>query len=272
MKKTDIEKILKQGSIKQKIKLYYTDIAYFNTKGIITAELKGSGTVNARMHRPDKILTDKERDLILNSIKEPKDIKYYNDLALTNKAFLMFKPLVTLQCKYNLYLTSEFKKIVAITLIHKGYEDSINEILEEINNKKTRDKVFIKALDSLQKFDATVNKGKDNIPTIEIKQGQINDDFIKLIATINTSIRESKEYIETISFFVKKSLPLQPYKQFLKDAENEIKKNIDICKKISDTLIKSLKYKDLKEDIINWEDVEVIVSNEDINDIKNAGL
>ena len=42
MRKTDIERIIKQGSTRQKIKLYFTDVAYFNTKGIAQAELKGT--------------------------------------------------------------------------------------------------------------------------------------------------------------------------------------------------------------------------------------
>lgn len=40
MKQTDIERIIKQGSPKQKIKLYFTDIAHFNTIGQYTAKIK----------------------------------------------------------------------------------------------------------------------------------------------------------------------------------------------------------------------------------------
>ena len=56
MRKTDIERIIKQGSTRQKIKLYFTDVAYFNTKGIAQAELKGT-VENLRLELKDEILT-----------------------------------------------------------------------------------------------------------------------------------------------------------------------------------------------------------------------
>ena len=77
MRKTDIERIIKQGSARQKIKLYFTDAAYFNTKGQFQAELKGSGD-SLRLETKDEILTDKERDLILcleNIIARNENIK-----------------------------------------------------------------------------------------------------------------------------------------------------------------------------------------------------
>ena len=65
MKKTDIERIIKQGSTRQKIKLYFTDLAYFNTVGINTVNIAGGDLITK-----EEILTDKERGLIFSSIKE----------------------------------------------------------------------------------------------------------------------------------------------------------------------------------------------------------
>ena len=103
MKRTDIERILKQGSVKQKIKLYMTDIAlgnidwgHFNIE-FDNKELNIKGT---------KLLTNKESDLLWSSIKDPKDIKYYEDLRLWNKAFLMFKDNFHFFFKSN-YVTNE---------------------------------------------------------------------------------------------------------------------------------------------------------------------
>ena len=91
MKRNEIERIIKQGSMKQKIKLYFTDLAYFNTVGIYSSSFVEAGDTT-RLETPNKILTDKEKDIIYQSIKEPKDIKYYENLRIWNKAFLMFKP------------------------------------------------------------------------------------------------------------------------------------------------------------------------------------
>ena len=153
MRKTDIERIIKQGSTRQKIKLYFTDVAYFNTKGMAQAELKGSGD-NLRLELKDKILTDKERDLIFNSIKEPKDIKYWEELRTWNKAFLMFKPTITTYTKNFDYLTAQLSKYATVRLLHKVYEDSINDILEVVEDKKLRETLVETALNSLNKFDA----------------------------------------------------------------------------------------------------------------------
>ena len=82
MKKTDIERVIKQGSIRQKIKLYMTDSAYRNIEFAYNEE--------------GGLLSDKERDIIWSSIKDPQDIKYYEDLRTKNKAFLLFQSRVTI--------------------------------------------------------------------------------------------------------------------------------------------------------------------------------
>jgi hypothetical protein len=85
MKRTDIERILKQGSVRQKIKLYMTDIALVNVDwNNLNYEIKGK-ELNIK---GTKLLSEKERELLWSSIKDPKDVKYYNDLRTWNGAFL----------------------------------------------------------------------------------------------------------------------------------------------------------------------------------------
>lgn len=287
MRKTDIERIIKQGSTRQKIKLYFTDVAYFNTKGQFQAELKGSGD-SLRLERKDQILTDKERDLIFNSIKEPKDIRYWENLRNCNKAFLMFKPIITTYTKNFAYLTAQLSNYTVVDLLHEGYENAINDILEVVEDKKLREKLVETALNSLNMFDAIRYQEEGFLPFIEIPEDNINGEVWLLIEVLNKKIKEAKEYIEGIRIFLNKFLPLQPYKEFLKDAEDKIKAEVEECrelieiftsgKTIETPLDKAIEVTpgselpDERFNILRWEDVEVEVTNEDIEDIKRAGL
>lgn len=288
MKQTDIERIIKQGSPKQKIKLYFTDIAHFNTVGIKTAQIKGSGDT-ATLDRPEKILTDRERDLIFNSIKEPKDIKYWEELRTWNKAFLMFKPTITTYAKNFDYLTSQLSKYTVARLLHKSYEDAINDILEVVEEKKLRETLVKTALESLKHFDAKKYQEKGFLPFIEIPEANINSKVWLLVEVLNEKIKEAKEYIKGIETFLNKQLPLQPYKQFLREEEDKIKANIQECRTlieaftlgrtVENDLDKAIEVKTEEElqdeeryKLLNWDEVEVEVTDEDIEDIKRAGI
>lgn len=277
MRKTDIERIIKQGSTRQKIKLLFTDVAYFNTKGRFTAEFKGSGD-SLRLERKDKILTDKERDIIYNSIKEPKDIKYYGELRTWNKAFLMFKPSITTYTKNFDYLTARLSNYATVRLLHKGYEDSINDILEVVEDEKLRETLVNTALDSLQMFEAKRYQEEGYLPFIEIPEGNIDGNVWLLIEVLNEQIKEAKEYIGGMRAFLNQLLPLQPYKEFLKQAENKIKAEVEQCRSLIEAFTKAIQVTPVSElpderfNILRWEDVEVEVTDEDIEDIKNAGL
>lgn len=287
MRKTNIERIIKQGSTRQKIKLYFTDVAYFNTKGQFQAELKGSGD-SLRLEEKDKILTDKERDLIFNSIKEPKDIRYWEELRTWNKAFLMFKPIITDCTKSFYYLAAQLSKYAVANFLHKGYENAINDILEVVEDKKLREKLVETALNSLNMFHAIRYQEEGFLPFIEIQENNINGEVWLLIEVLNKKIKEAKEYIEGLRIFLNKYLPLQPYKEFLKDAEDKIQANIQECRELVEGFIvnrtietpldKAIEVTpgselpDERFNILRWEDVEVEVMDEDIEDIKRAGL
>ena len=287
MKQTDIERIIKQGSTRQKIKLYFTDVAYFNTKGMAQVEIKGSGD-NLRLESKDKILTDKERDLIFNSIKEPKDVKYWEELRSWNKAFLMFKPTISTYSKNFDYLTAQISKYAVANLLHKGYENAINDILEVVEDKKLREKLVETALNSLNMFHAIRYQEEGFLPFIEIPEDNINGEVWLLIELLNEKIKEAKEYIKGIESFLNKFLPLQPYKQFLKENEDKIQANIQECRELVEafTLGRTIEtpldkaievtpgseLPDERFNILRWEDVEVEVMDEDIEDIKRAGL
>ena len=261
MKKTNIERIIKQGSTKQKIKLYFTDIAHFNTVG--------------------NLLTDKERDIIFNSIKEPKDIKHWEELRTWNKVFLMFKPIISTYTKSFDYLNSEIRRVTHNILLHKSYQYIINDIIKTfdgltLEDEKLRERLIKKTLESFKAhpFDAKKADPPGYLKSIVIPQTYNVGELVKSIEFLNEKIIDAKEFIKGIETFLSKNLPLQPYKQFLKDEEDKIKTNIEKCKewveithKIEGELQDDERYK-----ILNWDEVEVEVTDEDIEDIKRAGL
>jgi len=300
MKKTDIERIIKQGSTKQKIKLYFTDIAYFNTVGMYTAELIGSGDT-ATVNRPEKILTDKERDIIFNSIKEPKDIKYWEELRTWNKAFLMFKPQIKTYRYRFTYLYSLISNYANQRILHKTYEEAINDILSVVEEKKLREKLAKTAITSLKQFNTKIYQEKGFLPFIETPLANSDFKVSIVVEMINEEAKETKEYINTINVFLSKQLPLQPYKIFVKEEEDKIITEVNKCielitwfdlgktvkspldmplqtstkKKVGGGKDKEyereleIELKNIK--IHRWEDIEVKVTDEDIEDIKNAG-
>lgn len=286
MKQTDIERIIKQGSVKQKIKLYFTDVAYFNITGINNANIEGS-----HLKTKDQVLTDKERDLIFNSVKDPKDIKYWGELRTWNRAFLMFKPTIS-NHRYNFkYLTAQLSKYVVINLLHKNYEEAINDILDVVEDKKLREIMVKKALESLEVVKAKRYQEKGFLPFIEIRETNTETNTRELVELINEKIKEAKEFIEAIKQFLNKQLPLQPYKQFVKEEEEMIKAELKECRELIESffLLPEGLQPDQDKDFIEiaeklnlpdilrykidlWEDIEVEITEEDIEDIKNAGI
>jgi len=273
MKQTDIERVIKYGSVKEKIKLNFIDVAYFNTTGIETAETNGDATLITK----DSILTDKERAIIFSSVKEPKDIKYWEQLRTFNKAFLMFKPYITYYAKNFDYLTAQITKCTMARLLHKSYNETINDILEVVEEKKLRETLVKKALESLGEFSAIKYQEKGFLPFIIIPDAHTDGTIWKRIEDLNDQIKDAKRYINTINAFLKKLLPLTPYKQFVKKEEDNIKANVEQCRVNIEHYILDRNINTTVEDwerftILRWEDVEVEVTDEDIEDIKSAGV
>jgi len=265
MKQTDINKILKEGSGRQKIKLYFTDVANFNTVGIYTEDVKSS-----TKEKKINILTDEEKQIIFDSI-EKKDIKYYEALRVYNKAFLLFKPSIATYSKNFDWITAKLSKEAVMKYLHTIYQEAINDILEVVEDKKDKNEIIKISLNSLKKLDALVYQEKGAKPYIRIPLAHINSNLLLIVELINEKTVEAKEFIKGIEDFLNKCLPLSPYKQFVKDNEKKIIENIKECQR----MIEEIGIDEINEDkfkILNWEDIEVILTEEDLQDIKNAGL
>jgi hypothetical protein len=184
MRAEQINEILISGDYKKKINLYLTEVAGLNTEG-------------------EEFLTQNQRLQIVRNLKG-KEIEYYNKLLQYNRAFIMYKNLLT---AYAMSIKSYCYKI-PLYFMAVNYE----VILEERRG-------FIEAMDtSIKKAIAEVNlELKDNIPTW-IKNIKYGDTLSKL----NIEIAEFKEILEKSKTVLKKYLPLKPYQKHLENLELDV--------------------------------------------------
>ena len=150
-------------------------------------------------------------------------------------------------------------------------------MLGVVEDKNIREQLVDQAIRDLKMFDAKKMfiKTQSNTPlaSIRIPDGSLDTQMITLIKKINTDLQDAKEFITGIKTFVNKNVPLTPYKEFIKGAEDRIKTNIELCRKIVESYIG----KDLAEGldnlkILRWEEVDVEITKEDLENIKRAGL
>lgn len=265
MKRTDIERIIKGGSVRQKIKLYMTDIALVNIDwNNLDYEIKGK-ELNIK---GTKLLSDKERELLWSSIKDPKDIKYYNDLRTWNMAFLMFKEkfsidLMTLQAIFYLISVSNGEEIE-----RSKCRDVVNEILDLIPDKKTRDKALNKAIE-LTKGDGGREYQEKGYPKyLDIDRSLWWTEIKKPTEIAIATAKSCKEYIVMFRTVLTNNLPLKPYKDWVEAKEKHLK-----------TLITAIYETTILEDtppdfpkIELYEEIEAQITEEDVEDFKSSVL
>lgn len=246
MTKKDIAGIIKQGTVKQQIKLYMTDTAIFNLS----------------YSRDNALLTDKERDLIWNNIKTDKDIKYYEELRTWNKIFVIYKPHVDnffsrLRANFNV-LQSTIIKIMTIG----DFIEMINPTLYSIKDLKLRAEILNTLIDNSKNVGGIKDKEGEGIEdtwfNVDYKEErEMIEDFAK---RINSDVQNCKNTLSLLSTLVNKQLPLKPYKDWVKKEEKKVK---DLIKAIPD------KIENIDINITSYEEAPVI-STEEINSNINS--
>ncbi len=265
MKRTDIERILKQGSVKQKIKLYMTDIALLNVDfNNLDYEIKGED-FNIK---GSKLLSKKERDLLWSSIKEPKDIEYYNELRTWNGAFLMFKD----------RLSIDLMRLKAIAFAINGFNieeikraegrDLVNEILDLIPDKKTREKVLNKAIELTKRDGGRQYQEKGHPKYLDIDRSIWWTDIKSPTETAIEAAKSCKLYIEMFKRILTNHLPLKPYKDWVEAQEKHLNKLITAIHEI--TILEDTPTDFPKIEL--YQEIMVDITDEDIEDFKNAGI
>ena len=266
MKTRDIGLILKQGSVKQKIKLYMTDIALSNVHiSHLNAELKEGNLIV----KGTKLLSNTEKNLLWSSIKTPKDIKYYNELRLYNAAFLHFKDkfsidLMKVQALY--YLIS---RINETGIKREQTQELVNDILDLIPDKQTREKVFKKALEHTKDYGGREYQKETGFSNyLEVDSFIFWDEVKHSVELAIANAKGCKEYILMFKNILDNKLPLKPYKEWLQAQEKHLAQLIELIHTLTTC-------EDAPPDfpkIELYQEIKVEITEEDIEDFKNAGI
>ncbi|MDD2771756.1 MAG: hypothetical protein PHU19_05980, partial [Bacteroidales bacterium] len=141
MNKSKIDKILQEGTIRQKIRLYFLDVARFNSDTLI-------GKEDERHKTRPRLLTEKQKEEIYKSIVERKDVKYWEDLRIYNRAFLMFRAHIVGMRNNLIRQYIEVLQLIIQRSTGQIYENTINVILDYVD-KEERDKIIEKVLNNV---------------------------------------------------------------------------------------------------------------------------
>lgn len=254
MTKKDIERIIKGGSIKQKIKLYMTDTALFNLS----------------YTRDNAILTDKERDLIWKSIKEPKDVKYYEELRTWNRAFTIFKEHLASFYKRVYFLRVQCDNKARVYYLHSFYEEVINDLIEQAPDKKTREILLKTAIEKTKEYNGKKYQEKGFEAWLNITDSSKLSELALIIEMTAEEIVTIKTFFYNMKQFLSKNLPIRPYIDYVNNYEKDIIKDIDKILAIQEAFKDTLPNGMIK--LIPYKDIVIEVNDEDIENIKDAGL
>lgn len=271
MRKTDIEKILKQGSVRQKIKLYMTDSAMFNVDmNHLDGDIDESGKLNIR---GSKLLSERERNLLWESIKEPKDVEYYNNMRTINKAFVFFKEQLS-KDKYHIallisFLTKTFSNIKSLIDV----SDAVNELLDFYPDKKSREKAIKHTLKEWKEAGGRIQQEPKGPPYFDINTEELYVEADKEIELINKKAESIKQLIYAMKKVLSKDLPLQPYKDWLKKQEEDVIRFLESAYGMTTKEdSEDFSLGDRVKDIVRYQYIETKVTEEDLEDFKEAGI
>ena len=266
MRRNDIQRVLKSGSVRQKIKLYLTDIALLQVDlNNLDYDTKGGG-LNIK---GTTLLSSKERDLLWESIKEPKDIRYYNDLLKWNKSFLFWKDKLSLNiaklqsCHHLIYI--EYKEDIER---HKG-RDLVNDLLDLYPDEKSRKAALKHALKETKRDGGKVYQEEGYPQYLDFEPSMRWDEIKRYTEMARQYSTYCKSLIDMNKIILSKKLPLQPYRDWNKAQEKRLKKTIEAIRDLTllDEMPKDLPRMESYEEIGGGE-----FTAEDIEDFKTAGL
>lgn len=262
MRKDAIERILKQGTVKQKIKLYMTDgaLCQVDMDNLI---LNDQGEIIG-----STLLTNKEKESLWESIKEPKDIEYYEKLRSINKVVVFLKEHLTVNVYRLLSLSYKIHTEYSEFTANTGNIEIINDLLELYPDKGSRERAYKLALKKTKGWGGETyqEKGYPKYLDIDIKQYFLDND----VDVANIMAQRVKASIIMFKKILSKQLPLRPYIDWINEEEKKVINIINAIRNITSDIEKYIKAN--KPEIIKYEDIEVSITDEDIEDFKNVGL
>jgi hypothetical protein len=192
-------------------------------------------------------LTDTQRTFLSESIEKTSDLKYYNQLARYSRAYLLYKPYLSLYKTSIISSYQEIERLLSELDLYNNFNKTTYEILNLCSDPVINKKI-VALLNKNNKKTAHIN---NNVEKIEAEIEKIND------ATQTISL-----FFAEISTFLKKYLPLKPYIEFTKNEEKIINETLkDISKKTSFLKISQ---------IIPYDTIFVLVNKQAIDNIIKA--
>jgi hypothetical protein len=267
MAKINIDESLSTASPKDVILLYFTYLAGSNLS---------SYTGEDDLLNPEQIKII--RTEIQRIVKDKKYKDYFNNLVIANRSFLYMYPHIVGLVNGAKHYNSSINNLINLTLSNKRYENTINTILEQIEDRDLREKICNITLHYMENEAVSISKDYDKY--IQLRQYDNDKNILLLIEDINRELPIAKGRIINLKGFLKKYLPLKPYRDFLNSQEKDLlkttKNSIESIGKYIDTknalIPEEQKY--LLTDnykIIPYSEIEIEVSQEYLKALKLAG-
>jgi len=235
MTRDEAKQIFETGSLRDRMKLYFNDLAHFNIRGLDSLMSSPAGDIT----RVDYLLNEEERQSIFSSITSRADINHYEKLRQANALFISMRADLIVH-KYEVLLTRAKLNYSALYYFifvkyFTVHNYSKSEITEEI----------------LELFNRFSNLTKGGIKT-DLKNFEIlimNDDIESQIAHFNDKAETTKLYINGLKLFCKKRLNIKVYNDYLKAEEAILKTAVKDTRAILATI-------DRENDIVKYEDID----------------
>jgi hypothetical protein len=267
MAKINIDEFLSTASPKDVILLYFRYLAGGNIS---------SYTGEDDLLNPEQIKVIKTE--IQRIVKDKKYKDYFNNLVIANRSFLYMYPHIVGLVNGAKHYNSSINNLINLTLSNKRYENTVNTILEQIEDRDLREKIFNITLHYMENEAISISKDYDKY--IQLRQYDNDKNILLLIEDINRELPIAKGRIMNLKSFLKKYLPLKPYRDFLNSQEKDLLKTTknsmeSITKYLNiknDVIPEEQKYKLTDEyKIIPYSEIEIEVSEEYLKALKLAG-
>ena len=268
MAKINIDEFLSTASPKDVILLYFTYLAGSNISNYTGEE---------DLLNPEQIKVI--RTEIQRIVKDKKHKDYFSNLVIANRSFLYMYPHIVGLVNGAKHYNSSINNLINLTLSNKRYENTVNTILEQIEDRDLRKKIFNKIASNYMENEA-ISISKDYDKYIQLRQYDNDKSILLIIEDINRELPIAKDYIMKLKSFLKKYLPLKPYRDFINSQEK------DLLKTTKNSIESISKYMDIKNaglpeefrpllidnyKIIPYSEIEVVVSDEYLKALKLAG-
>lgn len=268
MAKINIDEFLSTASPKDVILLYFTYLAGSNVSNYTGEE---------DLLNPEQIKI--MRTEIQRIVKDKKHKDYFSNLVIANRSFLYMYPHIVGLVNGTKHYNSSINNLINLTLSNKRYENTVNTILDQIEDRDLRKKIFNKIASNYMENEA-ISISKDYDKYIQLRQYDNDKSIILIIEDINRELPIAKDYIMKLKSFLKKYLPLKPYRDFINSQEK------DLLKTTKNSIESISKYINIKNagipeeqkylltdnyKIIPYNEIEIVVSDEYLKALKLAG-